>query len=84
MGLCYKNAEPFYYQALSLIELGNYSAAQLKLEDVMERFPKTKFNPLAKRKLISLKLFKSQAASKNMKRAKNNSTSNAEILSPNF
>lgn len=58
LGTCNDNATPYYYEALSLYNLGEYSEALLKLEEVQEKFPKSKEAVLAVRKIKSIKVDK--------------------------
>jgi type IV pilus assembly protein PilF len=53
-GFCYKQPEPQYFEAASLIELKRYDSARVRLENLMERFPEHKYSNLAKRKLLFL------------------------------
>lgn len=75
-GICYDNPEPQYMQALSMIKLGHYASARMRLEDILERFPKHKIANASKRELAILKQkgLDSDASS----------ISKGKILSPSF
>lgn len=55
LGVCYSNPEPQVLQAKTLLKLGKYSQASLKLEEIIERFPRTKYARLASKKLVSIR-----------------------------
>lgn len=65
-GTCVSEAAPHYQQALTLMNLGRFEEARSKLKEIIEKFPKTRFNSLASLQLkkISAEL-KEQAVSKN-------------------
>lgn len=75
-GVCYNNPEPQYMQALSMIKLGHFASARMRLEDIIERFPTHKMSDTAKRELTLLKQkgLDSDASS----------VSKGQILSPSF
>jgi type IV pilus assembly protein PilF len=56
MGKCYKNPQPHYLQALSLISLNQNKRALFKLKEVIDNFPKSKYAILAARKLRAIKV----------------------------
>jgi type IV pilus assembly protein PilF len=59
MGICVNSPAPHYYQALSLVELRDKVKAKLKLEYLIEQFPKSKFATLAQIKISTIKNMKS-------------------------
>lgn len=65
-GTCVNEPAPHYQQALVLMNLNRFEEARIKLKDVMEKFPKTRFNSLASIQLkkISAEL-REQSASGN-------------------
>jgi type IV pilus assembly protein PilF len=60
-GVCVNNPEPHYYQALSYISLNKKEQAQIKLEEIMERFSQTKYFSMAQMKLEEVKNVKSDS-----------------------
>lgn len=58
LGNCADNPLPHYKQAESLINLGEYGDALVKLEEILEKFPKSKEAVLATRKIKTLKVEK--------------------------
>ncbi len=48
LGTCYDSPEPHYYQALSMMKLGKYTEARLKLNDISTKFKKSVFAVKAK------------------------------------
>ncbi|WP_417335399.1 tetratricopeptide repeat protein [Halobacteriovorax marinus] len=50
-GICYKNPEPIYMQAVTHLQLENYSQAKEKFQEVIERFSSTRYSTLAHLKL---------------------------------
>lgn len=80
IGTCYNNPGPIYQQALSLIELKEYSTAKLKLEEVVERFALTKYQKLADRKLKNL----DQQAIEKQLGSDFEENSNGKIFTPSF
>jgi Flp pilus assembly protein TadD len=65
-GICVNEPAPHFQQALALMNLGRFEEARIKFKDIMEKFPKTRFNQLAavQLKKISSELSE-QAVSKN-------------------
>lgn len=55
MGLCYNNPKTHYYQALTYMKLGKYNTAQLKFSDILDRFPKSKYSPLATEQMVKIR-----------------------------
>jgi Tfp pilus assembly protein PilF len=53
-GNCFNSPEPQYHEAMTMIELGEYTSARLRLENLIERFPEHRYMKLAKRKLLFL------------------------------
>jgi tetratricopeptide (TPR) repeat protein len=60
-GVCVNNPEPHYYQALSYISLNKKDQAQIKLEEIMERFAQTKYFSMAQMKLDEIKSAKTDS-----------------------
>ncbi len=58
LGNCADNPLPYYKQAEALSQLGEYGKALVKLEEVTERFPKSKEAVLAARRIQSIKVEK--------------------------
>lgn len=58
LGNCADNPLPYYRQAEALIQLGEYGKALVKLEEVSEKFPKSKEAILAARKIKTIKVEK--------------------------
>lgn len=58
LGNCADNPLPYYRQAESLMQLGEFGEALVKLEEILEKFPKTKEAVLATRKIKTLKVEK--------------------------
>lgn len=58
LGNCADNPLPYYKQAESLIQLGEYGKALVKLEEVTEKFPNSKEAVLANRSIKSIKVEK--------------------------
>lgn len=54
-GVCYDNPEPQYMQAYTMLKLGQYATAKMKLEEVVERFPKSPMANQSRKDLQSLK-----------------------------
>jgi type IV pilus assembly protein PilF len=48
LGTCYDSPEPHYYQALSMVKLGKYTDARLKLSEISTKFKKSVFAVKAK------------------------------------
>lgn len=46
-GTCVTEPAPHYQQALSLMNLGRFEEARRKFKEIMEKFPKSRFNALA-------------------------------------
>ena len=46
-GTCVKEPAPHYQQALSLMNLNRFEDARVKLKDIIQKFPKTRFYTLA-------------------------------------
>lgn len=65
-GTCVSEPAPHYQQALALMNLSRFEEARNKLKEIIEKFPKTRFNALASVQLkkISSEL-REQAVSKN-------------------
>lgn len=53
-GTCVNEPAPFYQQALALINLNRTEEARLKLNEIIERFPKSRFNSLANQQLRNI------------------------------
>ncbi|MBP9681281.1 MAG: tetratricopeptide repeat protein [Bacteriovorax sp.] len=53
-GTCVIEPAPFYQQALSLINLNRFEEARLKLKEIIEKFPKTRFHSLANQQLRNI------------------------------
>lgn len=53
-GTCVSQPAPFYHQALTLINLNRPEEAMVKLKEVMEKFPGTRFSTLANIQLKKL------------------------------
>ena len=54
-GTCYGEVEPHYEQALALIHMRNFRKAHKKLEEIIERFPRSHISTMAKNKAKELK-----------------------------
>jgi type IV pilus assembly protein PilF len=54
MGVCYQDPSPIYYQAITLIEMGNFDEARIKLNEVDSRFPKSEYSSKARMKLMNI------------------------------
>ena len=46
-GTCFSEPAPHYQQALALMSLNRFEDARIKLKDIIEKFPKTRFYSLA-------------------------------------
>ena len=46
-GTCVTEPAPHYQQALALMNLNRFEEARIKLKEIMDKFPKTRFNTLA-------------------------------------
>ena len=57
-GVCLNNPAPHFQKSLVLIKLGKDQKALFSLRSIMERFPKSRYSILAKRKLQSLNINK--------------------------
>ncbi|MCO4754824.1 MAG: hypothetical protein KC478_10105 [Bacteriovoracaceae bacterium] len=55
MGMCYSNPEPLLGQIDSLIKLGRYSEALVKLADMQERFAMSKYEVIARKTIRRVK-----------------------------
>lgn len=76
LGTCYQNPEPQFYQALSLLKMGNDSLARLKFEEVTERFSNS---PYADKSLYYMKkTYKPQYNRESLSKRKR------KILTPDF
>lgn len=80
MGTCFENPEPHYMQALTLIKMKKYAEATIKLEEMIEKFAMTKYESIARRKLVQLNQFKKNEYQIKM-RAQNY---DRNILTPDF
>lgn len=58
LGSCSGNPSPYYYEALSQSELGEYSKALLKFEELQKKFPESKEAKLAIRQINKIKIEK--------------------------
>ena len=81
LGSCVNNPAPHYQQALSLLELDLQEQAFLKLKEVIEQFPTSRYSILATRKLRAVQV--EQLRSQNRKMSdrrinKNKKTNNSE------
>lgn len=54
MGTCYESPAPHYYQAMTLVELGRFEEARIKLDEVDTRFKKSVYAVKARTKAIEL------------------------------
>lgn len=50
-GTCVAEPAPHYQQALALMNLNRFEEARMKLKEIMEKFPKSRFNTLASQQL---------------------------------
>lgn len=65
-GTCVSEPAPHYQQALTLMNLGRFEEARIKLKEIMDKFPKTRFNTLASIQLKKISSeVKEQAVSRN-------------------
>jgi Tfp pilus assembly protein PilF len=64
-GVCMNNPAPYYQQAKMLLKLGKHDKALYSLTELINRFPKSKYTILAKRKLHSININKLEARSNN-------------------
>jgi type IV pilus assembly protein PilF len=80
LGTCYQNPEPHYMQALSLMKLRQWGEANIKLDEIAERFAMTKYESMASRAKVKLRQLKEDSYNQQMK-AKNY---NRNILTPDF
>lgn len=82
-GVCVSEPAPHYQQALSLLSLSRFEEARAKFKEIIEKFPKTRFNSLAS---LQLKKISSELRSQNI--SKNYQTEvikeSQTIESPNF
>lgn len=81
-GTCYNEPAPHYYQALSMIELGRFDNARMKLDFIQQEFSSSKYGTMAQIKMSSIKGIKDnspyQSVStrlESLKRGKQNSPS---------
>ncbi len=54
MGVCYQDPAPTYYQAITLIELGKFDDARIKLNEVDNRFPRSEYAAKSRMKLMNI------------------------------
>ncbi len=54
LGVCYQDPSPTYYQALTLIEMGQFDDARIKLSEIDSRFPKSEYAAKARMKLMNI------------------------------
>lgn len=73
-GTCHGEPAPHYQQAEVLAAQNEYEKAQLKFEEVIERFPKTQYATLAQRKLIQLEQAAKLSSSRQINRPANTKT----------
>lgn len=82
-GTCVSEPAPHYQQALALMNLNRFEEARIKFKEIMEKFPKTRFNALASQQLKKISAeIREQTASRNFQTEviKESKT----IESPNF
>lgn len=79
-GTCHGEPAPHYQQADVLAAQNNHEQAQLKYEEVIERFPKSQYATLAQRELIKLE----QASKLSSSRLINKPTNTKTIQPPKF
>ncbi len=58
LGTCAANPLPYYQHALSLVSLGEYGAALIKFEEILEKFPESPQAKLATRQIQTIKINK--------------------------
>jgi type IV pilus assembly protein PilF len=63
IGTCYDSPAPHYYQALTMIELGNYTDARIKLDEIDHRFKQNVYAVKARSKVIELNTIENKKAS---------------------
>lgn len=63
MGVCFDSPAPFYYQALTLIELRRYDEARMKLEEIDTRFKKSGYAQKARQKALELTTIENKRSS---------------------
>jgi Tfp pilus assembly protein PilF len=54
MGTCFESPAPHYYQALSLMQLGRYMDARLKLDEIETRFKRSVYAVKARSKILEI------------------------------
>lgn len=77
MGDCYESPAPHYYQALTLIDLGRYDDARIKLDEIETHFKKSIFAAKARAKAIEISNIESRKSSESH-------ASRKVLESPNF
>jgi len=55
-GTCNENPDPYLKEALSYLNMGEYGKALVKMEKLVEKFPKSKEAVLARRRIQSIKV----------------------------
>ncbi len=63
MGVCVDSPAPYYYQALSLIELRRYDDARMRLDEIDTRFKKSDYAQKARQKAIELTTIENKRSS---------------------
>jgi type IV pilus assembly protein PilF len=63
MGTCYDSPAPHYYQALTMIKLGEFTEARLKLNDIDTRFKKSIFAVKARSLMVEMNELESRQKS---------------------
>ncbi len=77
MGDCYESPAPHYYQALSMINLGRYDEARIKLDEIETHFKKSIFATKARAKALEISNIESRKTSESH-------ASRKVLESPNF
>lgn len=80
LGTCYEKPEPHYMQALSLIKMRKWGEANIKLDEISERFAMTKYEAMAQRAKVKVKALRNDSYQESMK-AQNYKRN---ILTPDF
>jgi len=77
-GTCYSDPAPIYFQAMTLLELDKKSSALVKLDELIQRFPKSDYAVMAHEKITEV------ADQKDMKTIQAIRSKNRHILSDDF